>query len=129
MAHDWPDVPNLVGTAREFIEGVTGKLDGQDRYYALCASYLLEIVERELADWAPCETADDARLRKLLDGAQNLPRDELAATLSAEIRAGRLDDRGDELLEALLSHVRSKVEVSKPSFLAGSDADAAGVET
>ena len=33
MAHDQPDVPELIDTVREFLDGISAKLDGQDRYH------------------------------------------------------------------------------------------------
>ncbi len=116
MAHDQPDVPELIKTVREFLGGIAAKLDGQDRYHALCAVYLLEIVERELAEWRRGETPDDRRLRalaKLPDAAV----DSLAERLSADIRAGKFDETMDELLDALTEHVVAKVRVSRPASL------------
>ena len=116
MAHDTPDVPELVRTAHEFITTITQKLDGQDRYYALCVAYLLEIAQRELREWAPLETEDDRRLRALLDD-DVLPAERLTAELSVAIRTGKFDNNMDELLNELIAHVESKVAVSKPSHL------------
>lgn len=116
MAHDLPDLPELVRTARDFIARVTPKLDGEDRYHALCSTFLLEIVLRELEQWAPRATADDERLRALLDDPER-PLDRLTADLSAAIRSGSFDERMPELLTALIAHVESKVAVTKPAFL------------
>ena len=117
MAHDWPDVPEMVRTAREFIEAVTPQLKGLERYHALCAAYLLEIVLRELGEWQPLETADDARLRDLAGAGPAVPRATLTARLAARIRAGEFDQRMDELLAALTAHVVAKAAISKPGYL------------
>ncbi|MDA0822264.1 MAG: DUF6285 domain-containing protein [Proteobacteria bacterium] len=116
MPHDQPDLAELVRTANEFLANVTPRLEGQDRYFAMCTSFLLDIVQRELVEWAPLETDDDQRLQALLGGnktdVQNLTKE-----LSAAIRAGEFDDRLDWLLEELIGHVTSKVKVSKPSYI------------
>ena len=117
MAQDLPDIPELVRTSREFVERITAKLDGEDRYHALCTSYLLDIVQRELTDWAPQITEDDERLRKLL-GDETVPLASLTEALSEAIRAGKFDDKMPALLDALISHVESKVSTTKPSYLA-----------
>jgi len=122
MAHDLPDLPELVRTAREFIERITDKLEDEDRYHALCSGFLLEIVLRELDQWQPGVTADDERLRAML-GDPARPLDRLTADLSAAISAGDFDDRTPELLECLIQHVESKVRVTKPRFL---EPDSAG---
>ncbi|MFP6781566.1 MAG: DUF6285 domain-containing protein [Gammaproteobacteria bacterium] len=116
MAHDQPDIGELILTVQEFLSQLTKKLDGQDRYYALCSSYLLEIVQRELTQWAPVETDDDKRLRSILSDNE-LPRSELPRALSEAIREGQFDDQMDAMLAHLIDHVTSKVEVTKPSYL------------
>ncbi len=116
MAHDLPDLPELIRTSRDFIERVTPKLEGEDRYHALCSTFLLEIALRELTGWAPQVSDDDERLRALLGDPQR-PLDCLTADLSAAIRSGDYDDRMPELLSALIAHVESKVRVTKPAFL------------
>jgi hypothetical protein len=118
MPHDQPDIAELVRTANEFLTNVTPRLEGQDRYFAMCSSFLLDIVQRELVEWAPLESADDRRMQAVL-GEKKADRKDLAAELSGAIRAGAFDDRMDWLLEELIGHVTSKVEVSKPSYLKG----------
>jgi len=76
------------------------------------------VVQRELQEWQPLETADDARLRALADLAADVPRDELTARLSAQIHAGKFDTRMPELEAAMIEHVIAKVRVSKPGYLA-----------
>ena len=119
MPHDSPNVDELVRTAQEFITSITPSLAGEERYQALCATYLLDIVRRELPEWAPIETADDRRLQALL-GDQPRPPDQLTTALSAAIRDGVFDQRMDELLGSLIEHVESKVAVTKPSYLSDS---------
>ena len=118
MAHDWPSLPELVDTVREYIEDLTPRLQGMDRYHALCAVQLLDVVTRELQEWTPQETRDDARLRALGDLGPAVPRDELTARLSDQIHAGKFDQRMAELERAMLEHVMAKVRVTKPAYLA-----------
>ncbi len=118
MAHDWPSLPELVITVREYIDDLTPRLQGMDRYHALCAVQLLEVVSRELQEWTPRETADDERLRALGKFAAEVPRDELTARLSSQIHAGEFDHRMAELEHAMLEHVIAKVRVTKPAYLA-----------
>ena len=118
MAHDLPELPELINTVREYIEAITPQLQGLDRYHALCSVQLLDVVQRELREWRPLETADDARLRALANAGPELPRSELTACLSEQIQAGHFDNRMDELQAAMLEHVIAKVAVTKPSYLA-----------
>ena len=62
MLQDTPDIAELLTTVHEFIDGISDKLDGQDKYFALCSMFLLEIVQRELKDWQPILTDDDEQL-------------------------------------------------------------------
>ncbi len=118
MAHDWPSLPELINTVREYIDDLTPRLQGMDRYHALCSLQLLDVVQRELHEWTPRETADDIRLRALGELGTDVPRDELTARLSAQIHAGKFDQRMAELESAMLEHVMAKVRVTKPGYLA-----------
>mgnify|MGYP001824896217 CR=1 FL=1 len=116
MAQDNPNVIELVQTVREFIEEITAKLDGQDRYHALCAAFLLEIVQRELSsEWQPVETSDDKRLKTLL--GDEVSKQEILSSLSQAIREGRFKDRESEMFDTLLQHVEAKIAVIKPSYI------------
>lgn len=118
MAHDWPVLPDLITTIREFVTSVVPKLEGMDHYHALCTLYLLDVARREITrEWRHEETADDRHLRALAGLGPEVPAQELTAQLAAQIRAGRFDDRMPALHDALLEHVIAKVRVSKPSQL------------
>ena len=118
MAHDWPTLPEIINTVREYIDDLTPRLAGMDRYHALCSLQLLDVVQRELNEWQSRETSDDARLRALAALGAEVPRDELTARLSAQIHAGLFDARMPELEAAMLEHVIAKVRVTKPGYLA-----------
>ena len=118
MAHDLPELPEMITTVREFIADITPQLDGLDRYHGLCAQFLLDATLRELAAWAPRETADDRRLRGLLGAPAEQPMSDVMVELCRAIRAGRFDDDLDTLGETLTAHVVDKVRVAKPAVLA-----------
>lgn len=108
MQRDAPDLPEILRSVREFIDDLTSRLAGQDRYHALCASYLLSIGERELA-LGPAFDAEEAVI--FADLAQD------AATLSARLRSGALDERWDDLTARVLAHVVNNVRISRPDQL------------
>jgi len=91
------------------------KLAGEDQYHAIVASYLLGIVERELG-LAPA--FDQQKHRELADftgSAAPLP--ELLQMLCEGIRAGRYDDRFDELLALVLEQTANRVRIVRPDHL------------
>lgn len=118
MPHDKPDLHELVRTVREFIEGVSPRLDGLDRYHAMCAVYLLEIAQRELGQWQRVAGADEARLRDWLGVDAAVPAEQLTTMLCARIKGGEYDDDMEALHALLLAHVEDKVATSKPEILA-----------
>jgi len=118
MAHDLPELPEMIATVREFIADITPQLSGLERYHGLCAQFLLDATLRELAAWAPRETADDRRLRDLLGAPAAQPMNDVMVDLCRAIRAGRFDDDLDALRETLTAHVVDKVRVAKPAVLA-----------
>lgn len=118
MAHDTPELAEILRTVHEFIRGVMPRLSGMDRYQALCSQNLVEIAMRELDEWRPLETQDDQRLRRLCEVGDEVPRDTLAPLLAARIAAGDFDTRMDELRAELLAHTIAKVRVSRPAHLA-----------
>lgn len=115
MSQDNPPIAEILCTVREFVDGITPQLDGQDRYHALCTSYLVSIVERELASGATFDRAELAALAAFTGRSQ--PLEEGYAELAREIRAGIHDTRWDALATLLFDHVVNKVRVSKPDHL------------
>ena len=119
MAHDQPDLPEILRPVREFVDDLVPRLDGLDRYHALCALHLLDIALRELAaEWRHEETTDDRRLRELLGADAALPGEVVRARLAGAIREGRFDADLSALLAPLLDHVVAKVRIAKPDVLA-----------
>ena len=108
MNRDQPGVEEILVTVREFIEDITEKLEGIDRYHAMCASYLLSVAQREVTQGAAVDASDAAALA-------GLPQD--AGELASRLRQGEFDAQWDTLLPRMLEHVINKVRISKPEHL------------
>lgn len=115
MSQDNPAFAELLRTVREFIDDITPKLEGQDRYHGLCASYLLSITEREGALGEAIDREEAAALAAFNGTRAPLP--EAWAALAGDIRRGQCDERWDELMTLVTRHVVNKVRVSKPDHL------------
>jgi hypothetical protein len=115
MLQDQPDIPEILRSVREFITEISDGLDDQQRYHALCANYLLTIVEREVALGRGMDEAAEARLQAFLGATVPLP--ELSARLCAAIRSGECDTRWDETVALVMDQVIAKVRVTKPDHL------------
>jgi hypothetical protein len=102
----------LVEAVREFLESeVVSQTDGGLRFHARVAANVLGMVERELALGAAQAAARDTDLTRL--GVRS------EAELAAAIRAGRLDDRLDEVVAAVRRSVAAKLAVAHPGYDAG----------
>ena len=117
MSHDAPDLAEILRTVREFIDDVTPRLEGMDRYHALCSQHLLDIALREIDTWVPQISPGDRILHDLIEAPADAPTNEVIANLCAAIRGGRFDDDLDSLRRALMIHVVEKVRVTKPQAL------------
>jgi hypothetical protein len=115
VSQDPPSLDQLLVTVREFVDEMAPQLAGRDRYHALCASFLLEIVRREVAHGGAEVDEERAMLGRYLaspeGGVQGL------AALAKAIRGGGLDERYDELLEDLTRHVVGQVRITRPEVL------------
>ncbi len=118
MPHDNPDLPELIRTVREFVDGISGQLDGLDRYHAMCTLYLLDIAQRELTQWQRVPGDDELRLQNWLGLAPGTSPDVLIEELCVRIRDGAYDGDMNALHALLLAHVRDKVAISKPEAAA-----------
>ena len=116
MSQDRPDLADLLATVQEFIDRITPKLEGEDRYHAQVSAYLLAICGREIRLGAPIAAAEQQHLTAFLghDGAWP----DLLGELSREIRAGTCDARWDATLDLVLRQVIDKVSVVRPDHLA-----------
>lgn len=107
--HDRPTAEELIVAVREFIETeVMAATDGRVRFHARVAANVLAMVERELADEGVAASAHAERLARF--GVSD------DAELAVAIRAGELDDRWDEVLEAVRATVRDKLSVANPGY-------------
>jgi hypothetical protein len=112
VPHDRPTAVELLEAVREWIEGdVMPAVEGRLQFHARVAVNVLAIVERELAIGDDQAAAHGARLASLgvVDDAD----------LAARIRAGDLDDRLDEVRDAVWASVRDKLAVANPRYVDG----------
>ena len=113
--HDRPTAAELVESVREYLERDVMPGEGRVAFHARVASKVLAMVERELT-LGPTHYAEEHHRLAALLGTDASVR-ELTQELARRIRAGELDDRADEVLTIVRVSVRSKLEVSNPSYL------------
>ena len=110
--HDRPTAAELVAAVREFLEGdVFPALEGRAQFHTRVAMNALSIVERELTAGPDQSARHDADLAEL--GVAD------DAELAAAIRAGRFDDRWDDVVAVVRRTVRAKLDVANPRYLDG----------
>ncbi len=108
--HDVPTAAQLLAAVGEWIEReLVPATEGKLRYDGRVARTILAIVERELVLGPAQHEAHLRRLRQLgvADEAQ----------LAAGIRAGRFDDRLDEVREVVRATVLDKLAVANPGYI------------
>jgi aminoglycoside phosphotransferase (APT) family kinase protein len=108
--HDRPFGPELLRVVREFLATEAGGTDPRLRFHARVAANALRIAEREALLAPAHEQAHRTRLAAL--GCAD------DAALCAAIRAGSLDHRFDEVVEAVRSATIDKLTVANPGHLA-----------
>lgn len=105
--HGRPTAAELVAAVAEFLENdVRDATTGQVNFHARVAANALRMVERELQN--PGETEVRAALTGL--GFADEP------ALAAAIRAGELDDRGDDVAACLRTLVRHRLAAAHPGY-------------
>ena len=113
--HDAPTAAQLVEAVREFLEGdVMATTEGRVQFHARVAARVLATVERELGATALADLAAHAERLARLGMADD-------TELAAAIRSGAMDDRLDEVRQAVWSDVLAKVRVANPSYLLPED--------
>jgi len=111
QATSHPTAGELLEAVREFLAGdVMDRTTGSTRFHARVAAKSLAIVERELALGPAVAEAHDRRLADL-----GFPDD---ASLVDAVRAGKLDDRWDEVAAAVAASVRDQLLIANPAWLA-----------
>jgi hypothetical protein len=126
MSQDRPSINDLLLTVQKFLDDLGPTLKGEAKYHAQVSSYLLGICEREIGLAAGFDETERARLTGFLGRDGSLAG--LTEALSAEIRAGRLDDRWDETLALVLDMTIDKVKVVRPGVLAPMHRDAQSID-
>ncbi len=102
-----PTAAELVAAVAEFLEGdVRTNTTGSVNFHALVAANVLRTVERELLD----ETSAGplAALQRLGYADED--------ALAAAIRAGDLDDRGEQVVACLRELVRHRLAIAHPGY-------------
>ncbi len=122
---DRPTAAELLKAAKEFCENDLGpSLTGRNRFQVRVLQNILGILEREWEQEEDAVRAEYERLRPLLaldDAPETFKalRDrvrEANADLAKKIRAGELDDRFDETLDALHATAKEKLAIANPNW-------------
>jgi aminoglycoside phosphotransferase (APT) family kinase protein len=107
--HDRPSGPELLRAVRSFLTTEAGADDPRLRFHARVAANALRIAEREAM--LAAAHADNHRARLAALGCED------DAALCARIRDGSLDDRFDEVAEAVRAATVDKLTVANPGHL------------
>lgn len=125
---DRPTAEELLKAAREFCERELGpSLEGRMRFQVRVLQNILGILEREWANEEQAVTKEWQRLTQLL-GENEAPAAsfvelrervrEANKTLAQKIRKGELDDRWDEVYDALHATIAEKLQIANPNYSA-----------
>lgn len=123
---DRPTAVELLRAAREFCErDLLPALSGRVRFHARVLQNVLAILEREWEGEEQALQEEWRRLQRLLGADAASPRSfsalrdsvrEHNAELGARIRSGEMDDRWDEVLEALRATIAEKLAIANPGY-------------
>jgi hypothetical protein len=111
-----PDINNILLTVQKFIKETTPKLQGETKYHAIVAAYLLDIAERELRLAPGFDKQEVAKLSEVLKSSGSL--EDLHKSLAKGLRSGALDKDWDAVLDTVLAQTISDVSVVRPDHLA-----------
>jgi hypothetical protein len=127
---DRPTAVELLRAAQEFCEkDLLTNLTGRVRFHARVLQNVLAILERELLGEEDAVAKEWERLGSLLGSSEERPgtfegmRQDVSdrnAELARKIRAGKFDDRFDEVLGSLYETVKEKLEIANPSYASAS---------
>jgi len=112
---DRPTAAELLEAVREFVErDAQPGLEGRAAFHARVAANALGIVERELVLGPATDAPVAERLRELL-GREGSPH-ELAAALATGLHDETLDDRRDDVVDAVVAVVGAKLAIANPRY-------------
>ena len=107
--HDVPSAAELLDAVEEFLRtDVADATSGRVRFHSRVAANVVALVRRQLTAGAKPEADHRAQLARL--GVAD------DAELADAIRAGRLDERGDEVAGAVAAAVAAKLFVAHPGY-------------
>ena len=115
MSQDQPNIAEILDTVKEFAQGVAERSSGAERYDALCAAFLMGVVQRELVLGEGQDVRQRIELGELTGQQGNLT--ELYRVFSNSVRDGDYDDKWDSALEFTFNQVIDKVRVTNPNHL------------
>lgn len=102
-----PTAAELVAVVADFLDNdVRAACEGSVNFHARVAANVLRVVERELLAGAPADVTEALAGLGFAD----------EAGLAAAIRAGELDSRPDDVLSALRTLVRHRLDVAHPGY-------------
>ncbi len=124
MTQDRPTAPELLDAVAEYLFAeLRPQVPKEERFRVLVAANVCSVVARELRAGDEAALGDAAAFASLLERAGQEVRaadvHELAAELSARIRAGDFDERLPELAEELRAHVARKLAIARPGYAGG----------
>ena len=115
MSQDNPSIEEILTTVKEFAQGVAQRSTGAERYDALCAAFLMGVVQRELNLGAQ---QDDGQLNQLQDLlATDGTLTELYRQFANNVRKGNYDTDWQSAFDFAFKQVVDKVKVTNPDHL------------
>jgi hypothetical protein len=128
---DRPTAVELLKAAQEFCEhDLLPNLTGRVRFHTRVLQNVLGILAREWEGEEDAVRAEWERLRDLLDSTGDEPTSfhhlvarvrDLNRELSSRIRAGAMDGRWDQTVDAVYETVVTKLEIANPRYSASSE--------
>lgn len=115
MSQDNPGIEEILITVKEFAEGVARRSSGAERYDALCAAFLMGVVQRELDLGEQQDDNQLAQLQHLVGKPDDLA--ELYRLFSKNVRDGRYDNDWQSAFDFAFGQVVDKVKVTNPNHL------------
>ncbi|RLA54727.1 MAG: hypothetical protein DRR42_00980 [Gammaproteobacteria bacterium] len=115
MSQDNPDINQILTTVKEFAEGVAKRSSGAERYDALCAAFLMGVVQRELKLGERQDDGQLEQLQSMLGKQGDLA--ELYQAFSSSVREGHYDNDWQAAFDFAFKQVVDKVKVTNPNHL------------